>query len=165
MFLALRELRFARGRFTLMGIVIALISVLVVLLSGLSYGLVNDGVSGLKAMPAAAFAFDEGTMKDNAFSRSVVGDDQLALWQSAEGVTAAEPMGVNIVNGAIDDGTQIDLTLFGIEPDGFLSPAVSTGEELNPVDGIVVSETLRDAGVEIGSVVTLDRLDLELRVI
>lgn len=29
MFLALRELRFARGRFTLMGIVIALISVLV----------------------------------------------------------------------------------------------------------------------------------------
>ena len=74
MFLALRELRFARGRFALMGIVIALISVLVVLLSGLSSGLVNDGVSGLKAMPATAFAFDEGTMKDNAFSRSVVDD-------------------------------------------------------------------------------------------
>ena len=36
MFLALRELRFARGRFALMGLVIALISVLVVLLSGLS---------------------------------------------------------------------------------------------------------------------------------
>ena len=35
MFLALRELRFARGRFTLMGIVIALISLLVVMLSGL----------------------------------------------------------------------------------------------------------------------------------
>lgn len=38
MFLALRELRFARGQFTLMGIVIALIAVLVVLLSGLSSG-------------------------------------------------------------------------------------------------------------------------------
>lgn len=55
-FLALRELRFARGRFTLMGAVIALISVLVVLLSGLSSGLVNDGVSGLKALPATGFA-------------------------------------------------------------------------------------------------------------
>ena len=75
MFLALRELRFARGRFTLMGVVIALISVLVVLLSGLSSGLVNDGVSGLKAMPATGFAFDEGTMTDNAFSRSVVDAD------------------------------------------------------------------------------------------
>lgn len=165
MFLALRELRFARGRFALMGTVIALISVLVVLLSGLSSGLVNDGVSGLKAMPAAAFAFDEGTMKDNAFSRSVVDDEQLATWRDADGIAAAEPMGVNIVNGVTDDDTQIDLTLFGVEPAGFLSPAVSSGETLGQIDGIIVSEPLRDAGVEIGTVVTVDRLDVELTVI
>lgn len=165
MFLALRELRFARGRFALMGTVIALLSVLVVLLSGLSSGLVNDGVSGLKAMPATAFAFDEGTMKDNAFSRSVVDDDQLHAWQDADAVGAAEPMGVNIVNGVTDDGTQIDLTLFGVEPAGFLAPEVSSGDRLGRVDGIIVSEPLRDAGVEIGTVVTLDRLDVELTVI
>ncbi len=165
MFLALRELRFARGRFALMGTVIALISVLVVLLSGLSSGLVNDGVSGLKAMPATAFAFDEGTMKDNAFSRSVIDDEQLKTWQNANDVAAAEPMGVNIVNGVTDDGTQIDLTLFGVEPGGFLSPVVSTGEQLGAVAGIIVSEPLRDEGIELGSVVILDRLDLELTVI
>ncbi len=165
MFLALRELRFARGRFALMGTVIALISVLVVLLSGLSSGLVNDGVSGLKAMPATAFAFDEGTMKDNAFSRSVIDDEQLKTWQNANDVAAAEPMGVNIVNGVTDDGTQIDLTLFGVEPGGFLSPVVSTGEQLGAVAGIIVSEPLRDEGVELGTVVILDRLDLELTVI
>ena len=165
MFLALRELLFARGRFALMGVVIALISVLVVLLSGLSSGLVNDGVSGLKASPATAFAFDEGTLKDNAFSRSVVDDDQLATWQGAEGVAAAEPMGVNIVNVVADEGTQIDLTLFGVPPEGFLSPAVSAGEQLGPVEGIVVSETLRDEGVEIGTVVTLERIDVELTVV
>lgn len=125
MFLALRELRFARGRFALMGIVIALISVLVVLLSGLSSGLVNDGGSGLKSMPATGFAFDEGTMTDNAFSRSVIDGEQVAEWQDAEGIASAEPMGVNIVNGVTDDGTQVDLTLFGVEPGGFLSPEVS----------------------------------------
>ena len=165
MFLALRELRFARGRFTLMGVVIALISVLVVLLSGLSSGLVNDGVSGLKAMPATAFAFDEGTMTDNAFSRSVVDADQLAAWDDADGIAEAEPMGVNIVNGVADDGTQVDLTLFGVEPGGFLAPAVSAGEPLDAVDGIVVSETLRDAGVDLGTVVTLERSDVELTVV
>lgn len=165
MFLALRELQFARGRFTLMGIVIALISVLVVLLSGLSSGLVNHGVSGLMAMPVTNFAFDGGTIKDNAFSRSVVEEDQLAVWQDAEGITDAEPMGVNIVNGVADDGTQIDLTLFGVEPSGFLSPAVSSGEPLGSLDGIVVSEPLRDKGIEVGTVVTLDRLDLELTVV
>jgi len=165
MFLALRELRFARGRFALMGVVIALISVLVVLLSGLSSGLVNDGVSGLKALPASAFAFDEGTMKDNAFSRSVVDDAQLATWRAAEGIAAAEPMGVNIVNGVTDDGKQIDLTLFGVEPAGFVSPETSSGAGLGTADGIVVSEPLRDQGVEIGTVVTLDRLDVALTVV
>lgn len=165
MFLALRELLFARGRFALMGIVIALISVLVVLLSGLSSGLVNDGVSGLKASPATAFAFDEGTIKDNAFSRSVVDDNQLAAWQEAEGIAAAEPMGVNIVNVVTDEGTQVDLTLFGVQPEGFLSPEVSSGERLGPLEGIVVSETLRDEGIEIGTVVTLERIDVELTVV
>lgn len=165
MFLALRELKFARGRFALMGVVIALISLLVVLLSGLSSGLVNDGVSGLKSMPATAFAFDGGTKKDNAFSRSVVDEEQLAAWQGAEGIAEAEPMGVNIVNGVTDDGTQIDLTLFGVEPDGFMAPPVSSGEGIAAPGGIVVSEPLKDEGVEIGTVVTLERLDLELTVV
>ncbi|BCT77689.1 hypothetical protein SCMU_35310 [Sinomonas cyclohexanicum] len=122
MFLALRELRFARGRFTLMGAVIALIAVLVVLLSGLSSGLVNDGVSGLKAMPANAFAFDKGTITDNAFSRSLVDAKQLDTWKAAPGVASAEPMGVSIVNGTTDSGKQVDLTLFGIEPAGSSRP-------------------------------------------
>ncbi len=165
MFLALRELRFARGRFALMGTVISLISVLVVLLSGLSSGLVNDGVSGLKSMPVTAFAFDEGTMKDNAFSRSILEKDQLAPWRDAEGVEAAEPMGVSIVNSTTDADQQVDLTLFGVEPDGFLAPKTSSGEGLGDVDGIVVSETLKDDGIELGTVVTLDRIDVELKVV
>lgn len=165
MFLALRELRFARGRFALMGAVISLISVLVVLLSGLSTGLVNDGVSGLKAMPVTAFAFDEGTMKDNAFSRSIIEPDQLAPWRDTEGVDAAEPMGVSIVNSTTDAGEQVDLTLFGVDPEGFLAPGTSSGDGIADADGIVVSETLADDGVEIGTVVTLDRIDVELTVV
>lgn len=42
MFLALRDLRFARGRFALMGAVVALIAVLGVLLSGLASGLADS---------------------------------------------------------------------------------------------------------------------------
>ncbi len=165
MFLALRELRFARGRFALMGIVIALIAVLVVLLSGLSTGLVNDGVSGLKSMPTTAFAFDGGTITDNAFSRSLVDDDQLAYWAQADGVESAEPLGVSIINGTSDQGAQVDLTLFGVETGGFLAPELSEGRGLDEPGGIVVSETARAAGLEVGSVVTLERIGLELTVV
>ncbi|MEU7994768.1 hypothetical protein AB0B83_05445 [Micromonospora sp. NPDC049060] len=63
MFLAVRELRFTKARFGLMGAVVALIAVLVVLLSGLSTGLVNDGVSGLQRIPATSFAFADGVQR------------------------------------------------------------------------------------------------------
>ncbi|WP_449371856.1 hypothetical protein [Arthrobacter psychrolactophilus] len=165
MFLALRELRFARGRFTLMGGVIALIAVLMVMLSGLSSGLVNDGVSGLKSMPATAFAFDEGTKTDNAFSRSVIDDQQLADWRTIDGVAAAEKMGVSMANTTAEDGTQLDVTLFGVEPGSFLDPAISAGAPLGAIDGIVVSPTMKAEGVELGTVVTLDRIDAKLTVI
>lgn len=165
MFLALRELAFARGRFSLMGLVIGLIALLMVLLSGLSSGLVNDGVSGLKSLPVSAFAFDEGTKTDNAFSRSVVDADQLAAWQDQPDVAAAELMGATIMNAVTEDGTQVDLTMFGVEPGGFLAPEVSSGEGLGGPAGIVVSETARDAGLELGTVITLDRINTELEVV
>ncbi|WP_324651446.1 ABC transporter permease [Georgenia sp. H159] len=161
MFLALRELSFARGRFSLMGVVIALIAVLMVLLSGLSAGLVNDGVSGLKSLPAStSFAFDAGTKQDNAFSRSVVDDAQLAAWRNHAEVTEASPMGVSIVNAVTDAGEQVDLTLFGVEPGSFLAPE---GHGLEDPAGIVVSGTAE--GLELGTVVTLDRIDTELEVV
>ena len=40
-----------------MGVVLGLMSLLVVIISGLTAGLVNDGVSGLKAMDADVIAF------------------------------------------------------------------------------------------------------------
>jgi putative ABC transport system permease protein len=164
-FLALRELKFARGRFGLMGSVIALIAVLMVMLSGLSSGLVNDGVSGLKAMPVTAFAFDEGTRTDNAFSRSVIDEKQVAEWREQPGVANAEPVGASITNATTEDGRQVDLSLFGIEPDSFLAPVLSEGKGLSGLEGIVVSETAKDEGLELGTVITLDRIDTKLKVV
>lgn len=165
MFLALRELRFARGRFGLMGLVIALIAVLMVMLSGLSAGLVNDGVSGLKSMPVTAFAFDEGTRTDNAFSRSVVDSEQVTAWGEHPQVAAAEPMGVSIVNAETGGGDQVDLTLFGVAPDSFLAPPVSAGQGVGEPAGIVVSESAQSEGIELGTLVTLDQIGTELEVV
>lgn len=165
MFLALRELRFARARFGLMGGVIALIAVLMVLLSGLSSGLVNDGVSGLKSMPATAFAFNEGTKTDNAFSRSVVDEAQAEAWRSQPGVSDVTLLGASMMNGATGDGTQVDLSLFGVEPDSFLAPQIGEGRAASAADEIVVSPTGEDEGLHLGSVVTLDRIGTELTVV
>ena len=162
MFLALRELTFARGRFALMGAVIALIAVLTVMLSGLASGLVNDGVSGLKALPVTAFAFDAGTKTDNAFARSVVDATQLSAWRVQPNVADAALMGVRMTNVTTADGKQVDLTLFGVQPDSFLAPVTSEGAPLGSLDGIVVSPTARAEGLELGTVVTVDHLGTRL---
>lgn len=164
MFLALRELWFARYRFALMGGVVALIAVLMVLLSGLSVGLVNDGVSGLQRLPVDAFAFDEGTKEDSAFSRSTVDEAQVTTWSERGDVAEAAPFGNLLVNARSSRDVPIDLALFGVEPGSFLDPEVTDGAGLDAPDALVVSQTAIDAGLRIGDTVTIDRIGTTFRV-
>lgn len=93
MFLAWRELRLARVRFALVAAVIALIAVLMVMLSGLSVGLVRDGVSGLQNLSVTSFAFAHRVQIDSAFSRSVVDMSAVGAWRARPGVADAAPFG------------------------------------------------------------------------
>ena len=52
MFLALRELRAARGRVTLMGGTVALITLLLIMLTGLTGGLSKENTSALDSLAA-----------------------------------------------------------------------------------------------------------------
>ncbi|WP_443209401.1 ABC transporter permease [Rhodococcus rhodochrous] len=165
MFLALRELWFARTRFLLMGAVVALISILMVILSGLSSGLVVDGVSALQRTPVQAFAFAEGTKTDSAFSRSVVTEDQADAWRARPDVARAELFGNTIVNAKTDSGVPVDLTLFGIRPGSFLEPSVAEGTPIGGDTDVVLSDSARDTGVELGDTIVVDRLGTRLNVV
>lgn len=165
MFLALRELAFARTRFGLMGTVVALIGVLMVLLSGLSSGLVVDGVSGLLRSPLHAVAFEDGTKTDSAFTRSVVTTAERDAWAGQDDVEAAELLGTAIVNAKNDDGTPVDLTLFGVEPGGFVEPATGEGRGLADEGEVVLSVSAQDEGIELGDVLTVDRVGTPLEVV
>ena len=101
------------------------------MLSGLSTGLVNDGVSGLKNLPATAFAFKEGTRR-TTHSR-VLSSTRAKGTRGQEALALPTPncFGVSIVNVTAADGTQMDLTLFGVEPDSFLLPAVGEGDQVD----------------------------------
>ncbi|RSN56760.1 MULTISPECIES: ABC transporter permease [Actinomadura] len=165
MFLAVRELRFAKVRFGLMGAVVALIAILMVMLSGLSVGLVRDGVSGLQELPVTSFAFERGVQHDSAFSRSVVETSAVDAWRGRPGVAEAAPYGNTLINAKSDRGVDIDLALFGVAPDSFLAPEVSEGSRLDAPDGVVVSGTALDAGLRVGDTITVDRLGTKLRVV
>lgn len=165
MFLALRELRFARGRFALMGAVVALIAILVVLLSGLSVGLANDGVSGLQRINATSFAFQQDVSTDSAFSRSVVEEDAVQVWADQPGVAAAAPFGNTLVNARTDRGVEIDLALFGVESGSFLDPSMAFGSAEMEEGQVVISRTAAEEGVDIGDTIILQPSEAELTVV
>lgn len=165
MFLAWRELSFARGRFVLMGSVVALIGLLMVLLSGLSVGLVNDGVSGLQKLPVSSFAFQDGVDKTSAFSRSVVGVETAETWAEQDGVEDATPFGNSLVNTRTDKDVDIDMALFGVEEGSWLSPEATDGADLSGPGQIVVAGTLKDEGVAVGDTVEIDQIGTKLEVV
>lgn len=164
-FLAVRELAFAKGRFALMGAVVGLIAVLVVLLSGLSVGLVNDGVSGLKRMPVTSFAFEQGVDKSSAFSRSVLDPSAVDTWSGQSGVSEAAPFGNTLVNGRTSRGVPIDLALFGIKLGSFIDPPAAAGRRLAADGEVVLSASAQDVGVEIGDTIALAPSGQELKVV
>ncbi|MBT3166996.1 ABC transporter permease [Streptomyces sp. Vc74B-19] len=169
MFLALRDLRFARGRFALMGAVVALIAVLGVLLSGLASGLADAGISGLRALPVTHMAFDEKASSEQ-FSRSTVEQEDWEAWSGAPGVKRAEPFGNTLVNAQVTQGAkkgeQVNLAVFGMAPDSPLAPSPGEGEGLKDGgSGIVITQEIADLGVRVGDVLTADKSEVRLTVV
>ncbi|RKE17246.1 ABC transporter permease [Streptomyces sp. TLI_171] len=169
MFLALRDLRFARGRFALMGAVVALIAVLGVLLSGLASGLADAGISGLRALPVTHLAFDEKATSEQ-FSRSTVEQRDWQAWSGTPGVERAEPFGNTLANARVTRGAklgeQVNLAVFGMAPGSSLAPRPTSGTGLAEGSaGIVITREIADLGVAVGDELTADRSEVRLKVV
>ncbi len=99
MFLALRDLRFATGRFALMGAVVALISLLLVMLTGLTAGLGGQNTGALDRLESQGvqrLAFGGAAGQDPAVdvSRAEVTAAQADAWRATNQVASAEPIGL-----------------------------------------------------------------------
>lgn len=130
MFLAIRDIRFAKGRFALMGGVVALITLLLVLLSGLTAGLGNQSTSAIAGLPAdqVVFGAPAGSSPEASFTASEVTGAQVASWSARSGVSTAEALGISqgrlqgLGAGGVPAGTA-NVAVFGVGGGSALSPA------------------------------------------
>ncbi|MFD3330234.1 ABC transporter permease [Streptomyces sp. NPDC058701] len=122
MFVAWRDLRFAKGRFALMGSVVLLITLLVGLLSGLTSGLARENVSAVTGLPAShlSFAAPPGGQKVS-FTNSQIPEKAWLAWRARPGVKSAEPVGIRTTNAVSGERTAA-VSVFGVEPGGPLAP-------------------------------------------
>ncbi|CAL9580724.1 putative ABC transporter permease [Streptomyces sp. enrichment culture] len=159
MFVAWRDLRFAKGRFALMGSVVVLVTLLVGLLSGLTAGLARENVSAVTGLPAShvAFAAPPG-QQEVSFTRSRVTEEAWRVWRDAPGVRSADPLGIRTADAAAGERTAA-VSVFGVEPGGPLAPAAGGG----PGPGrVVLTERAAEelGGLTAGSRLAIGPLEL-----
>lgn len=149
MFVAFRDLRFARGRFFLIGSVVALITILVGFLSGLTGGLASQNVSAVLSMPGDRIVFSAPDKSTTAvsFSDSTIAEKEVNAWSSAPGITDTQPVGISQTRAESTDA-RVAIAVFGVQPgfdssaptrDGSLSLSSSAAEQLDVDTGDAIT--------------------------
>jgi putative ABC transport system permease protein len=121
MFVAIRDLRHARGRFALILLVVILTSLLVTFLSALTAGLSRESTSAVTELPADHLVFATPDHSAPNFMTSQLSPEQWREWSKAPAVTRAEPLGVLPVQ-AESNGRIVSVTVFGVLPGSHLLP-------------------------------------------
>jgi putative ABC transport system permease protein len=164
-YFSLREIAFAKGRFALIGGVVALITVLLVLLTGLTNGLSHQNTSALKRLDAERIIFsapadDSGR---SSFTESGITADQLATWQDNVGAGSVERLGVAQSRAEAAGGGAVGVAVLGLEDDTALAPGLpALHGQSHPGPGqVVLSDTVAtDLGVSVGQELKLSSTTL-----
>ena len=175
MFLAIRDIRFAKGRFALMGAVVALISLLLVLLSGLTAGLGNQSTSAVAllgtgtgsgtAVSQMVFGAPANNDPKVSFTESQVTAEQAKIWAAQPGVSSVAPLGISqsrfqgtgeskgIANVAVfgvgDSLTDEQGSQAGIAPSEVSDSTVTIGEGIAKELSLAIGNSVTIAGTEL----------------
>lgn len=156
MFLALRDLWWARGRFALMVGAIALITLLVVMLTGLTDGLGRQSTSAITSLKADRVALATTSGTSPSFAASRITDTQLAAARSVRGVSAAEPVGISSNRITIGQDA-VPVALFGADPGTQVAPA-----GLGTAAAVVSTDVAKGHGVKVGSTIVVGGTSLRV---
>jgi putative ABC transport system permease protein len=158
MFVAWRDLRFAKGRFALMGSVVVLITLLVGLLSGLTAGLARENTSAVTGLDAdhLAFAAPPGGQAES-FTDSTVREGAWRAWAGRPGVEAAQPVGIRTLNATAAGERTAAVSAFGVEPDGTLGP-----DGIGPGRVVLSVRAAEELDVAAGDRIALGRTEREV---
>lgn len=150
MYLALRDLRHSKGRFALITIVVALMTLLVGFLTGLTGGLASQNVSSLMHLDADKVVFSMSDDEKPSYTTSRVSEEQAKAWKDAAGV---DPLGLTFAQVESGDA---DVAV------ALLATATGRIDEVpGDADHITLGKSIADdLGVAAGDTVTLAGRDM-----
>lgn len=137
MFLGTKEIRHARGRFGLITSVVGLITLLLIMLTGLTNGLGKENTSALENLGADRIIFHTPSGKPS-FSDSQVSEEELKYWAQVPGVGEVEALGVAQTRMEAGNGEAEPIALFAREGISGVGVPAGVAEDLGVSSGDVV---------------------------
>jgi putative ABC transport system permease protein len=156
-FVAWRDLRFARGRFVLIAAVVALITLLVGFLAGLAGGLASQNISGVLGLPGDRLVLQQTSSGATGFSDSSITPDTIATWRHADGVDEVMPVGIT-QGRAVAGSEPVAVALFGLPHTRASSPAADLAPTNDSEVGLSAGAA-DELGVSSGDRVTIGEVD------
>lgn len=160
MFVGWRDILFAKGRFTLIGATVALITLLLVMLTGLTGGLGNQNTDALEKMGADRFVFAPSESGGKAsFTDSAVTAGLQEEWQAA----GANAIPVGFLTGKVEGNGAASMSLIATPAGSDLAehtaPLIQGAE---PGDGQIALPTsvAEEIGATVGDTVTFSGTDV-----
>lgn len=156
-YLATREIWRNRGRFLLVSLVIALITLLVLFIAALGEGLGNGNREYISKLDAQLLVYQ--SRSDLLISASRLDRSQLAAVRRVDGVAAVGPLGTASANLILSDSTKpLKVALLGVEPGQPGEPKVVQGRQLGTdlaKEVIIDRNTAIRTGLKVGDMLTI----------
>ena len=156
--LALKELWRNKVRFLLVSLVIALITLLVLFLSGLGEGLANANKEYLSKVDADLILFQEKA--DLTIASSQIGRSLMNDIQRTPGVKEAAPIGFSSVFANYEGGEEaVGVSLLGIEPDKPGEMVIVEGRSFNSSranEAVIGANVALQTGLDVGDTIFVE---------
>lgn len=156
MFLALKEMRYAKLRYGLIIGMMLLIAYVVFMLSGLATGLAEEFKKGIDDWQAQNIVLSEEANDTLAASQLTI--------DGVDEIISQEKAPIGLYSGAIKD-LQQNITVFGTNSDAFLLPKLTEGKLFQKTNEIIISENLAKDTYKIGDKLTIGNYPEKLTVV
>ncbi len=156
-YLAVKEVWRNRGRFLLVSLVIALITLLVLFIAALGEGLGNGNREYISKLDADLLVYQ--AKSDFIISASRLSRDRLASVRRVDGVADAGMLGTSSANLVLPDQEEpLKVALLGVEPGRVGEPRVVEGAQLSTdlaKEVVIDKNTAFRSGLQVGSTLTV----------
>uniref|UniRef100_A0A942SX61 Putative hemin transport system permease protein HrtB n=1 Tax=Neobacillus citreus TaxID=2833578 RepID=A0A942SX61_9BACI len=155
-FVAWRDLQFARGRFVLIGSVVALITLLVGFLAGLTGGLAAQNVSAVLGLPGDRLVLQQPSSGQPSFSESSITTATVSAWRDISGVTDVTPVGIVQGRATVQGkgSSAVAVALFGAPRDAPQSTVTDLAPKSDDSVGLSAGAA-KDLDVGVGDDITI----------